>query len=85
MLSCSEAMLSVRHLVYILIRCLSFRRPIRSGRWLGRFSIWASPDILLPLVSSARRGKAIAMTSAEFFAKAWKLANDKARELWWTV
>ncbi len=25
------------------------------------------------------------MTSAEFFAKAWRLANDKARELGWIV
>ena len=27
----------------------------------------------------------IAMTSAEFLAKAWKVANDKARELGWTL
>jgi len=27
----------------------------------------------------------IAMTSAEFLAKAWKVANDKARELGWIV
>ena len=27
----------------------------------------------------------IAMTSAEFIAKAWKVANDKARELGWIV
>jgi hypothetical protein len=27
----------------------------------------------------------IAMTAAEFLAKAWKLANDKARELSWIV
>jgi hypothetical protein len=27
----------------------------------------------------------IAMTFAEFLAKAWKLANDKARELGWIV
>jgi hypothetical protein len=27
----------------------------------------------------------IAMTSAEFLAKAWKVANDKARELRWIV
>jgi hypothetical protein len=27
----------------------------------------------------------IPMTSAEFLAKAWKLANDKARELGWIV
>jgi len=25
------------------------------------------------------------MTSAEFLAKAWKVANDKARELGWIV
>jgi hypothetical protein len=27
----------------------------------------------------------IAMTSAEFLAKAWKVANDKARDLGWIV
>jgi hypothetical protein len=27
----------------------------------------------------------IALTSAEFLAKAWKLANNKARELGWIV
>ena len=27
----------------------------------------------------------VPMTSAEFLAKAWKLANDKARELGWIV
>jgi hypothetical protein len=27
----------------------------------------------------------IQMTAAEFLAKAWKLANDKARELGWIV
>jgi hypothetical protein len=27
----------------------------------------------------------IPMTAAEFLAKAWKLANDKARELGWIV
>jgi hypothetical protein len=27
----------------------------------------------------------VAMTAAEFLAKAWKLANDKARELGWIV
>ena len=27
----------------------------------------------------------IGMTSAEFLAKAWKVANDKARELGWIV
>jgi hypothetical protein len=27
----------------------------------------------------------IAMTSAEFLAKAWKVANDRARDLGWIV
>jgi hypothetical protein len=27
----------------------------------------------------------VPMTSAEFLAKAWKIANDKARELGWIV
>jgi hypothetical protein len=27
----------------------------------------------------------VPMTSAEFLAKAWKIANDKARELRWIV
>ena len=27
----------------------------------------------------------VPMTSAEFLAKAWKVANDKARELGWIV
>jgi hypothetical protein len=27
----------------------------------------------------------VPMTSAEFLAKAWKIANDKAREVGWIV
>jgi hypothetical protein len=38
-----------------------------------------------PGLLSKKDDPRIAMTAAEFLAKAWKLANDKARELGWIV
>jgi hypothetical protein len=40
------------------------------------------------LIATSRSGrweKGTSMTTAEFYARAWKLANDKARELGWIV
>jgi hypothetical protein len=45
----------------------------RGQRWLAAKDIVHTNDLR------------IAMTSAEFLAKAWKVANDKARELGWIV
>jgi hypothetical protein len=41
--------------------------------------------IVIPLHPSFLRNPRVPMTSAEFVAKAWKIANEKARELGWVV
>jgi hypothetical protein len=40
---------------------------------------------LLAKYSVANNDLRLSMTGAEFLAEAWKLANDKARELGWIV
>jgi hypothetical protein len=34
---------------------------------------------------SGRWEQGTSMTTAEFYARAWKLANDKSRELGWII
>jgi hypothetical protein len=46
--------------------------PFRTSRARSSFLRWSLPSPL-------------ATNSSEFLAKAWKLANDKARELGWIV
>ena len=41
-----------------------------------------SPGLLVKY-SVAKNDPRLQMTAAQFLAKAWKLANDKARELGW--
>jgi hypothetical protein len=43
-----------------------------------------APQLLAKDISD-RDDPRLPMTGAEFLAKAWKLANDKARELGWIV
>jgi|NGEPerStandDraft_13_1074530.scaffolds.fasta_scaffold07861_2 hypothetical protein len=43
-----------------------------------------SPQLLAKRISDRDDPRA-PMTASEFLAKAWKLANDKARELGWIV
>jgi hypothetical protein len=43
-----------------------------------------SPQLLAKNFPSKDNGR-VPMTQAEFLARAWKLANDKARELGWIV
>jgi hypothetical protein len=43
-----------------------------------------SPQLLARGIAT-RDDLRIPMTAAEFLAKAWRLANDKARELGWIV
>ena len=43
-----------------------------------------SPQLLAKDIS-ARDDPRLPMTGAEFLAQAWRLANDKARELGWIV
>ena len=45
----------------------------------------AFPQQLLTKSHSGREDQDAAMTQAEFHARAWKAANDKARELGWIV
>ena len=45
----------------------------------------AFPQQLLTKSHSGREDQDAAMTQAEFHARAWKAANDKARELGWMV
>jgi hypothetical protein len=45
----------------------------------------AFPQQLLTKSHSGREDHAAPMTQAEFHGRAWKLANDKARELGWIV
>ena len=45
----------------------------------------AFPQQLLTKSHSGREDHGAPMTQAEFHARAWKLANDKARELGWIV
>jgi len=40
---------------------------------------------LLVKYSVTKNDLRLSMTGAQFLAKAWKLANDKARELGWIV
>jgi hypothetical protein len=43
-----------------------------------------SPQLLAKNITD-RDDLRLSMTAAEFLAKAWRLANDKARELGWIV
>jgi hypothetical protein len=43
-----------------------------------------SPQLLAKRISD-KDDPRLSMTGAEFLAKAWRLANDKARELGWIV
>ena len=43
-----------------------------------------APQLLAKAISD-RDDPRLPMTGAEFLAKAWRLANDKARELGWIV
>jgi hypothetical protein len=45
----------------------------------------ATPHELLAKSYSGQEADGGSMTKAEFLARAWKLANDKARELGWIV
>ena len=45
----------------------------------------AFPQQLLTKSHSGREDEGAPMTQAEFHARAWKAANDKARELGWIV
>ena len=45
----------------------------------------AFPQQLLTKSHSGRQDQDAPMTQAEFHARAWKAANDKARELGWIV
>ena len=45
----------------------------------------AFPQQLLTKSHSGREDEDAPMTQAEFHARAWKAANDKARELGWIV
>ena len=45
----------------------------------------AFPQQLLTKSHSGREAQGAPMTQAEFHARAWKAANDKARELGWIV
>ena len=45
----------------------------------------AFPQQLLTKSHSGREDQDAPMTQAEFHARAWKAANDKARELGWIV
>jgi hypothetical protein len=45
----------------------------------------ATPRELLAKSHAGRTDHGSPMTQAEFHARAWKLANDKARELGWIV
>jgi hypothetical protein len=45
----------------------------------------AFPQQLLTKSHSGREEQRAPVTQAEFHARAWKLANDKARELGWIV
>ena len=45
----------------------------------------AFPQQLLTKSHSGREDQGAPMTQAEFHARAWKAANDKARELGWIV
>ena len=45
----------------------------------------AFPQQLLTKSHSGREAQGAPMTQAEFLARAWKAANDKARELGWIV
>jgi hypothetical protein len=45
----------------------------------------AFPQQLLTKSNSGREAQGAPMTQAEFHARAWKAANDKARELGWIV
>ena len=45
----------------------------------------AFPQQLLTKSHSGREDHGAPMTQAEFHGRAWKLANDKARELGWIV
>ena len=46
------------------------------------FKLERAPQLLAKDISD-RDDPRLPMTGAEFLAKAWKLANDKARELGW--
>jgi hypothetical protein len=48
------------------------------------FKLERAPQLLAKDISD-RDDPRLPMTGAEFLAKAWKLANDKARELGWIV
>jgi hypothetical protein len=52
--------------------------------WVTYFKRKGSPGLLAKDIVS-KDDPRIPMTSAEFLAKAWKLANAKARELGWIV
>ena len=43
-----------------------------------------SPQLLARLISD-KDDKRVALTLSEFLARAWQAANDKARELGWSV
>ena len=45
----------------------------------------AFPQQLLTKSHSGREDENASMTQAEFHARAWKVANEKARELGWIV
>jgi hypothetical protein len=48
------------------------------------YKLEKSPQLLAKRISD-RDDPRVGMTLSEFLAKAWKLANDKARELGWIV
>jgi hypothetical protein len=52
--------------------------------WVTYFKQEDSPGLLAKEIAN-KDDPRIPMTAAEFLAKAWKLANDKARELGWIV
>ena len=45
----------------------------------------ADKPLLMATSRTGRWEKGTPMTQAEFYARAWKAANDKARELGWIV
>ena len=69
--------------------CKSFTTTSSSPSLGSRYSVtYYKPDTCPQLLARGIPNKndlRIPMTAAEFLAKAWRLANDKARELGWIV